>query len=153
MTTTRIELDEIRLAGLDLGHTTTNEGGQSSIDGEKLWKRFQAGKVAERIVNKTGDELYAVYYGYEGDHTKPFRYFLGCRVPAVREIPDEMDSLTIPASRYHKLTAKGKMPDCMVNTWKSIWESGIDRGYQYDFEVYDERSQNWNDAEVDIYLS
>jgi len=49
--------------------------------------------------------------------------------------------------------ASGKMPDCVANTWKEIWNSGIPRAYQTDFEVYDERSRDWNNAVVDVYVS
>lgn len=45
------------------------------------------------------------------------------------------------------------MPDCVINTWKEVWTSNIARTHQIDFEVYDERSRDWNDAEVDVYLS
>jgi predicted transcriptional regulator YdeE len=51
------------------------------------------------------------------------------------------------------LNAKGKIPDCIANARKKIWTSNIPRKYQRDFKVYDERSKNWNDAEVDVYLS
>ena len=45
------------------------------------------------------------------------------------------------------------MPDCMFAAWKNIWETEIPRSFQLDFEVYDERSKDWSNAEVDIYLS
>jgi predicted transcriptional regulator YdeE len=45
------------------------------------------------------------------------------------------------------------MPGCMVDKWREIWNSDIPRAYKFDFEIYDERSQDWSDAEVDIYLS
>jgi len=64
-----------------------------------------------------------------------------------------LDRLTIPKREFNKITAKGKMPHCIINAWKKIWTSGIQRAYNVDFEVYDERSQDWSDAEIDIYLS
>lgn len=45
------------------------------------------------------------------------------------------------------------MPDRVENKWNEIWDSGIARSLQTDFEVYDERNKDWNNAEVDIYLS
>lgn len=45
------------------------------------------------------------------------------------------------------------MPACIGKAWQEIWNSDIKRAYQADFEVYDERSADWNDAEVDIYIS
>jgi predicted transcriptional regulator YdeE len=45
------------------------------------------------------------------------------------------------------------MPDCVANAWKEIWSSGMPRAYQVDFEVYDEKSGDRNNAEVDIFIS
>lgn len=151
---TEIEiLPEIKLVGLDLGRTTSNENGRSSIDGGNLWQKFEKGNYADKIPNKAGDEVYAVYYGYEGDHTAPFRYFIGCRVKDYSSTPSEMKQLTIARGEFRKITAAGKMPDCMVETWKEIWSSNVERSYRYDFEIYDNRSKDWDDAEIDIYLS
>lgn len=147
------QIESIHLTGLALKHKTTNENGQSNIDGGNLWQKFTTGGYAEKIPEKLSEELFAVYHEYEGDHTKPFSYFIGCRVPAGTAPPEGMDSLTIPAGSYLKLTAKGKMPDCIANTWKEIWNSDIPRAYRADFEIYDERSHDWSDAEVDVYLS
>lgn len=69
------------------------------------------------------------------------------------EVPQGLENLIIPKGTYHKINAKGKMPDCVSNTWKEVWASSIPRTYQIDFEVYDERSKDWNNAEVDAYLS
>ncbi|MFT5885520.1 MAG: putative transcriptional regulator YdeE [Arcticibacterium sp.] len=33
-----------------------------------------------------------------------------------------------------------------------IWQSDLDRTYATDFEVYDERAQNPEDVEVDIFV-
>lgn len=153
METESKKLDKIKLIGLDLGRKTTNENGQSSTDGGNLWQRFEKGGFAEKIPNKAGDEIYAVYYNYDGDHTQPFQYFIGCRVDEIETVPEEMDSLTIPDGSYNKLTAKGKMPDCIMNKWREIWSSNLNRGYSFDFEVYDERSHDWSNAEIDLYLS
>jgi len=64
-----------------------------------------------------------------------------------------MDSLLVPDAVYSKIIAKGQMPDCIANAWKDIWASKIDRAYSYDFEIYDERSKDWSDAEVEIFVS
>ena len=107
----------------------------------------------QRIDNKIDDSIYAVYFDYEEDHTKPFSYFIGCKVSSDSQAVEGISVLQIPTDNYIKLLAKGKMPDCIANCWKDIWTWGIARAYHYDFEVYDERSKNWNDAEVDVYVS
>ena len=149
----KIELEEITLMGLSLKKKTTNANGQSNIDCGNLWQKFEKEKYAEKIPGKLSNEILAVYHQYEGDYTKPFSYFIGCRVNVGTELPQELDGMVIPRGTYQKTIAKGKIPDCVVAAWKQIWSSDIARAYQADFEVYDERSRVWNNAIVDIFLS
>lgn len=148
-----IELKEIRLIGLSLPTKTTNASGKSAVDCGNLWQKFEKENYADKIPNKSGDEILAVYHQYEGDHAHPYSYFIGCKVEAGTRIPEGLDSLLIPQGRYQKILAAGKMPDCVANTWKKISDSNIPRAYRADFEVYDLRSKDWNNAEVDVYLS
>ena len=148
-----VELEEAKLVGLALKAKTTNINEQSSIDCGNLWQEFEKGKYAEIIPNKLTDEILAVYHQYEGDHTKPFSYFIGCKVKAGTEVPPGLETLTIAKGTYQKIDAKGKMPDCVIDAWKKVWVSNIPRSYKMDFEIYDERSKDWNNAEVEVYLS
>jgi len=149
----KIELEEIKLIGLSLPTKTTNEMGKSSIDCGNLWQKFEKENYTDKILNKLSDEILAVYHQYEGDHTHSFSYFIGCKVEANTEIPEGLDSLVISKGLYQKLISTGKMPGCLTNTWKEIWNSNIPRAYQTDFEVYDERSKDWNKAEVEVFIS
>ncbi|MDQ6890751.1 MAG: GyrI-like domain-containing protein, partial [Bacteroidota bacterium] len=124
-----------------------------AIDCGNLWQKFEKENCAEKIPGKIGNEVYAVYHDYEGDYTKPFSYFIGCQVKDDTKVPVGMDSLIIPAGEYQLFIAKGKMPDCIADAWKKIWDSVIPRSYKSDFEVYDERSKDWSNAEVDIFIS
>ena len=144
---------EFKLIGLKLDKKTTNEGGQSSIDCGNLWQKFETQNFEGRILDKLSNEIYAVYFDYEGDYTKPFSYFIGCKVKIGTDAPQGMDNLIIPAGSFTKVIAKGKMPDCVANSWKDIWSSKTDRAYKYDFEIYDERSKDWSNAEVEIFVS
>lgn len=148
-----IEFDEIYLIGLALPFKTTNENNQSMKDCGELWARFEKEEVASKIPGKLNAEVIAVYHDYEGDHTQPFSYFIGCKVAEGTEAPEGLDSLIIPSGSYQKVTAKGEMPGCIAEKWQEIWNLDIPRAYRTDFEVYDEHSGDWSDAEVDIYLS
>lgn len=149
----KIRIARFKLIGLQLAQRTTNVNGQSGIDCGNLWQKFETENFKERISDKLGEEIYAVYFDYEGDHTKPFSYFIGCKVKPETETPKGMDSLLVPASVYSKMIAKGKMPDCIADSWKVIWTSKIERAYSYDFEIYGERSKDWGNAEVEILVS
>jgi predicted transcriptional regulator YdeE len=149
----KVEIDEINLIGLSLKTKTTNANGQSSIDCENLWHEFEKGNYSEIIPDRISNEIFGVYHQYEGDSIKPFSYFIGCKVKAGAAAPKSLDKIIIPQGVYYKIIAKGKMPDCVTRAWKEVWTSDIPRTYNIDFEVYDERSKDWNNAEVDVYLS
>jgi predicted transcriptional regulator YdeE len=148
-----IEMEDIQLIGLSLKTKTTNLNGRSSIDCGKLWTEFNEVNSINLISGRTSDEILAVYYQYEGENKETFAYFIGCKVKGGTEIPNGMQRLILPRGNYQKLAVKGTMPSCLHDAWKQIWDGATPRTYQMDFEVYDERSKDWNAAEVDIYLS
>lgn len=148
-----LELPNFKLVGIKLEGKTTNENGQSNVDCGELWRKFETEDLINRISSKLSSEIYAVYYDYEGDHTMPFSYFIGCKVDENTEIPNGLQSLEIPEQKYNKVLAKGQMPKCVSDAWKEIWEKEAGRNFAYDFELYDRRSRDWKDAEVDIFLS
>lgn len=149
----KLELSKIQLVGISLKSKTTNKNRQSNIDCGNLWQKFEKEGIADKIENKLSDDIFAIYHNYEGDHTEPFSYFIGCEVADGTKVPDNLESLIIPKGMFNKKVAKGKMPDCIVNAWKEIWQSDLYRAYNVDFEIYDERSKDWASAEVDIYVS
>lgn len=146
-------MTKFKLIGLKLSGKTKNENGQSGIDCGELWKHFEENKIAELIPNKISDAIYAVYYDYESDENGFFSYFIGCKVDESTEKPEDLDEIIIPEQKYHKETAKGQMTGCISDTWARIWNSNLNRKFGFDLEVYDEKSLNWNNAEIDIYLS
>lgn len=145
--------ETFRLMGLALEHKTTNENGQSNKDCGSLWQKFEKDKIFNKIPGKISDEIYAVYHDYEGGHMDPFAYFIGCKVDASATVPQGLTSITIPEQEYTEFKAQGQMPNCIAETWQNIWNSNINRSYGFDFEIYDERSHDWENAEVPILIS
>lgn len=151
MTTTK---PAFKLIGVSLGFKTTNQNEKAMEDCGALWQHFGGSFMASKIPGKESNDIYAVYYDYDGDYTQPYAYFIGCKVAADTEVPTGMESITIPEQEYILETAKGKMPDCVANQWREIWKNDdSSRAYGYDFEVYSAKSADWNNAEVDIFLS
>jgi predicted transcriptional regulator YdeE len=148
-----IQLEEITLVGLSLGKTTTNANGQAAIDCGTLWQKFVNGNYAETIPGKLTNEIVAVYHNYEGDFTQPYSYFIGVKVKSDAEVPEGLEKLSIPEASYQKFISKGVIPECIANSWRDIWNSKMDRAYKADFEVYDHRSKDWKNGEVDIFIS
>ncbi|HKG05878.1 MAG TPA: GyrI-like domain-containing protein [Pedobacter sp.] len=133
---------------------TTNENGQSSTDIPALWARFFTENISVQIPNKLGDNLYCIYTEYELDHTKPYTTVLGCRVENLSQIPEGFKGITIAGGSYAPFVAKGKLSDNIVfEEWLKIWSTDLPRSYTTDFEIYGEKAQNPEDAEVEIYIS
>lgn len=149
----KINLEAIHLIGIAHPGKTSNEKGQSNTDCANLWGEFEKGQFFSRIPNPLTQEVLAVYHQYEGNHMKPFSYFIGCKVAPGTAVPEGMQALTIPADTYQKIQATGQMPQCIGDAWEKIWASDIPRSFKTDFEVYDERSRDWSNATLDIFLS
>ena len=142
-----------KLTGLKLNKKTFNSNNQAVIDCGVLWQQFISEGIADKIEDKVSNDIYAVYFDYDGDHTQPYSFFIGCKVADDNKTSDDLYTLQIPDQQYTTVTAKGKMPDCVATAWNDIWKSDINRAYGFDFEVYNELSADWENAEVAIYLS
>lgn len=123
-----------------LSTITSNETAAEDINA--LWETFFKSQIGQTIENKENDVIYAVYSDYEGDHTKPYRYTIGYRISSSSKTQDPSPSLhtieIIPGD-YAILGASGTQPDALIDTWKSVWESDLERVFRTDFEVYGPR--------------
>lgn len=133
---------------------TTNENGQAGQDIPALWDKFMTEGIAEKIPNKTDSSIYCIYTEYEKDHTKSYTTILGCKVENLDTIPNGMFGKTFDEATYTKHIAKGNILQGMVfGEWTKIWNSDLDRTFTADFEVYGEKTQNPEKAEVDIFVA
>jgi len=147
------KLDSFKIIGL--AKRTSNDPGEGEKDFPAVWGQFMGGKFMDKIPNKVSGNIYAVYTEYEGDHSKPYTFLLGCKVDSLAEIPNGMKGIEIEATEYNKRTVRGNLEEGVLiyNAWVDIWKEDLDRSYKADFEVYDERAMNPKDAIVDIYVS
>lgn len=149
-----IQNTSFKLAGLKLGYKTTNKDNKAMEDCGALWQHFGGSFLGTKLPQKLSNDIYAVYYNYDGDHTQPYAYFIGYRIPEDANLPAGIDTLTIPAQQYDELSTKGQMPNCVADAWREIWKlDDSHRAYGFDFEVYGPKAGDWNNAEIDIYLS
>lgn len=133
---------------------TTNEDGQSGKDIPALWNKFMTEEIQGKIPNKVSGDIFCIYTDYEKDHTKPYTTILGCKVESLDNIPEDMVGKTIESADYEELIAKGNLSDGIVyNKWLEIWNSDLNRSFTADFEVYGSKTQNPENAEVDIYIA
>lgn len=146
------KIDSLYIIGIAV--RTTNENGQAAQDIPVLWNRFMGDDFIAQIPNRIDGTVYCIYTDYEKDHTKPYTTIIGCKVSTLDEVPKGMIGKTIEGGSFQKRTVKGNISEGLVyNEWVNIWNSGLNRAYTADFEVYDERATNPGIAEVDIFLS
>ena len=133
---------------------TTNENGTSAKDIPSLWNKFMTEEIQGKIPNKVSGDIFCIYTDYEKDHTKPYTTILGCKVESLDNILENMVGKTIESADYEELIAKGNLSEGIVyNKWLEIWNSDLNRSFTADFEVYGSKTQNPENAEVDIYIA
>ena len=154
-------LAEIKLVGITARTNNTHifEGDPSTnIIAATVQKYFYNG-LAERINGrKNPGTTFCAYTNYESDVNGDYTYFVGEEVTSFDEVDKEFEMLTIPIQNYAKFTNKpGPMPAVCIDMWQNIWKmSALDlggkRAYIADFEVYDQRSTDYNNVILDIYI-
>ena len=134
---------------------TTNKDNKAQQDLGQLWGEFYSENLFEKIPNKLSNEVLTIYTDYKSDFMEDYTTIIGMPVSTLDEIPNGLVGREFQANNFQKFTAKGEMPNAVVNTWIDIWkrDKELNRKYSYDFEVYGEKSQNGENSEVDIYIA
>ncbi|WP_340066830.1 GyrI-like domain-containing protein [Ascidiimonas aurantiaca] len=134
---------------------TTNQDGKAAEDLGKLWEQFYSQDISGKILNKKSDAIYSVYTDYESDYTGKYTCIIGLCVESLEQIPDGLTGREFESGEYRKFIAKGQMPKAVSETWQEIWKKDkeLNRTYTADFEIYGHRSQNGENAEIDIYIA
>jgi len=135
--------------------TRTSNDGNAAKDIPALWKRFMEENIMNRIPNKDGHTIFCLYTNYESDHLHPYDVVLGCKVKNTDNIPEGFTHLNVPATENAHFLAKGNIEqgEAVIATWMEVWKSDLNRTYSVDYEVYDERSADLKNAEVDIFIA
>ncbi len=134
---------------------TTNQNNQAQQDIGNLWGQFFSEKMMEKIPNKISSDIIAIYTDYKSDYTEEYTTMIGIPVSTLDIIPEGLMGREFQSENFKKYSAKGEMPDAVVNTWVEIWQNdkNLNRKYTYDFELYGEQSQNGENSEVEIYIA
>ena len=124
----------------------------------KLWGRLMQENLLGKIPNRADENIVAVYTDYASDHDGDYTYVLGAKVSRDSQIPAGMVAKQIMSGKYAVFTSeRGQSSKVVAEIWQKINNlpkpvPGGDRTYQSDFEVYDERARNPQDAVVDVYV-
>ena len=156
---TIVERESFQVIGTEASTNNAKEAGPDAIIG-KHWQQFLGQGLLRQIPDRVDDNILAVYTDYASDANGQYSFILGARVKPIPDpkIPPGMVVKTIPAQRFAVFTSeRGPVAKVVIATWKQIWSyyqspsNGL-RAYRADFELYDERAADPNNAQVDIYI-
>ncbi|WP_239613734.1 effector binding domain-containing protein [Cohnella mopanensis] len=155
-----VQLDELKLVGIST--ITSNEqefGTQGKIGG--LWDKFWKDGVQQSIPHSSvapSQPIYGCYTDYVIGAAGEYKVLIGCKVAEIGSLPAGLEAKILPATRYAVFTTrKGLMPAVVIEAWQAIWKwstsSKLKRTFTGDFELYDERCSDPEQAQVDIYIA
>jgi predicted transcriptional regulator YdeE len=138
----------------------TNNAHEMSGNGKigTVWQSFLQPSLIAKIPNKIGVDPVAVYTDYETDHTGHYTYLLGLPITSAEFVPASLTVKHVPAGRYAVFTSgKGPVTRVVPEIWQRIWslspkELGGERAFQSDFEIYDQRTADPENAQIDVYV-
>jgi predicted transcriptional regulator YdeE len=140
--------------------TRTSNAREMTADGVigKQWHRFMAENLAAQILSRVDQTVVAVYTDYASDHNGEYTYILGARVSSIKNLPTGMVAKKVPAGRYAIFVSeKGRVEQVVPGIWQKINSlpksaPGGDRQYKADYETYDRRAANPQDAQVEVHV-
>jgi predicted transcriptional regulator YdeE len=155
-----MQLSKLNLIGLTIRTNNKDEMNPDTAKIGKLAGSYWHTQIANQIQHRTHPGVtYAVYTEYESDERGEYTYFIGEAVDSLDgQNLSQFKTITIPESKYQKFTTEpGSIPEVIISAWKKIWVMqkealGGKRKYIADFEIYDQRAANPNQAVIDIYI-
>jgi predicted transcriptional regulator YdeE len=153
-----VEQPEFSVIGIQVRTSNAKEvTGGGAIP--KQWERFFKEGIADKIPNKVDSTIYAVYTNYASDYNGEYDFIIGMKVSSVSDVPPGMVAKKVPKGRYAIVaSAKGPVAQVVPQAWQRVYslddnkQLGGARAYKADFELYDQRSQNPQDSQVDLYV-
>jgi predicted transcriptional regulator YdeE len=159
MTQTKaVDQKEFTVIGISARTNNAQEAAGNSVIA-KQWDKFYKDGIPDKIPNKADSATYVVYCDYAGDRNGDYTYIIGAKVSNASPAPPGMVAKTLSAGKYAVVSSeRGPIPKIIVEAWQRIWsledqaQLGGKRAYKTDFEVYDQRAQNPQDSQIDIYV-
>jgi predicted transcriptional regulator YdeE len=124
----------------------------------RQWGRFMQENLLAQIPNKADSSIIAVITDYASDKDGEYTHLIGARVTSTADVPAGMVVKKVPAGKYAIFTSeKGSVAQVVVGTWQRIWAQpknapGGNRAYKADYEVYDERAMDPQNAQMDVHV-
>ncbi|UMZ09436.1 GyrI-like domain-containing protein [Pseudomonas sp. MPFS] len=133
------QVQPFSVAGLQVRTLNAHEQQSGTALIGPMWQRFYVENLYDKIAPRQEDSfVYGVYSNYESDATGYFDVTAGVALDgACVEYP----GVQIQGGEYLVFSAKGAMPECVIQAWGFIWayfqdNPQVRRAYATDFEVY-----------------
>lgn len=157
-----MQIIQITLPSMKLVGTTvrTNNKNEQNPETKRILPhmlKYFSEHIKEQTLHRTNPgTMISAYTNYESNHTGDYTHFFGEEVNSFEGQPSHLEQLEIPPQTYMKYTNDaGKMPQVIFDTWQTIWDDAkleSNRRYVTDFEVYDHRSTDMENAIFDVFI-
>lgn len=112
-----------------------------------LWQRFFSEKILERIPNKVGNDIVALYTDCASDKDGEYTIIIGAQVSSTDNVPAGYVECHVPAEMRKVFVAElGDPSHVVLAAWQGIWsleDAGkLIRSYRVDYEFYDMSGKN-----------
>lgn len=136
---------------------TTNETAIGDGTIKNLWQEFFNESILSKIPNKVDNAIVAVYYDFESDKSGEYTLLIGAKVSSIEEIPAGMTAHYIPEQkRIIFLSEPGPINNIVFDLWMKIWtledQNKLDRQYNTDYELYDDKCQDPQKSQITIHI-
>jgi predicted transcriptional regulator YdeE len=152
----------VHLPGFSFIGIAARTNNAKEISGEGViadqWERVMAGGIIEQIPNRADANILAMYADYDSDANGEYTFLIGAKVTSTDSIPEGMIAKQIPDAGYAVFTSeKGPVWKVVPEAWQNIWSTpsskmGGERAFLADFEIYDERAADPQNAVVEEWV-
>jgi predicted transcriptional regulator YdeE len=157
MQKTTISIPEKKLVGLSIRTNNKDEFEPTKAKIMPLIQKYMEEDVANKTMHRINPGvMLCAYMDYESDENGEYTYFVGEEVEEFTK--SSYIEVIIPKQKYCKFTTdNGQIPKIVIDSWIKIWQMsekdfGGKRTYIADFEIYDQRASDMNNAALDIYI-
>ena len=143
--------------------TVTGFGIDTSLEEDRVaddipgfMEEFFSGNRAQQIPGIINPNLFYGIYSNLDAHNN-FRFSIAYETAPLKDLPKGMEQHRISPRNYAVFTAKGPIPEKLVNAWHYIYgswlpNSNYEREKGIDFEAYDTAKLGETSGSVDIYI-
>jgi predicted transcriptional regulator YdeE len=148
---------EFSIIGIAARTTNAKEMSGEGVIADQ-WERVMAGGIIEQIPNRADSSVIAMYTDYESDASGEYTFLIGAKVTSIDSIPEGMIAKQVPDAGYAVFTSeRGPAWKVVPGMWQKIWstpasEMGGERAFLADFEIYDERAADPQNAVVEVWV-